>query len=263
MATLASFPILIHTRRRQLRLPCEVRLFISIVAVSGIFVFVMLGMPAWSLYRAAGYVSIGAALFPLICSEFLAIFFRRRVITRSGKRFVRFLMVVLITTLSMTSTVLRFEQNVYAGELEHPSELSCLSYLFDSSSHPLTIAVSWRTSIYYKYFDYASKDKVLMYVDIWKTVEREIKIENHSEVALYLKNAIAESAVLVRGTRDYYLIYGNYPDNLDLVEAIDNETLSARLCKTYANGYWSLYLRTQEAERQERSIRYRFLDTQD
>jgi hypothetical protein len=245
MATLASFLILVHTKRKQSSLSSEVKLFISVLAVSGIFIFVMLGMPAWSLYRAAGFVSIAAAFSPLICVELMVILSKRRTTALTCKKVIRLFTVLFIVSLSMTSTVLRFEQNVYAGELEHPSELLCLSYLFDSNSHPVTIAMSWKTSIYYKYFDYALKDRVLMYVDIWKVVDRKIKTDNHTEVALCINETIAESTVLVRGTRDYYLIYSDFPENLELIGVIDNVVLSERVCKTFANGYWSLYLRAE------------------
>jgi len=236
---LSSGLILFANRRKRGNVPSEIVSFMSVLAVSTLFIAIMLGMPAWSLYRAAGFVAIAAGFSSIICVNYLAIIKGKGAFLLS-KRTVKILVLVLIVSLSLTGMILRFERNSYFGELQHPSELSSLSFLFANVCCQQTVAASWKTIIYCNYFDYASKHKLLMYIDIWN-----VKGDNQTESFRYLETTINGSSLLIRGIRDTCILYNDpfLRKTSQLLLRIDEEATSRRFNRVCANGYYCIYSR--------------------
>jgi len=189
--------------------------------------------------RAVSYMTIPAALSSIPSAAYVITKVKGRVLT--GKRFTGLLMLFILSLL-LTTTALRFQDNRYYSELDHPSELSCLSHLFTKSDHQLTVAGSWRTVIYCKYFDYTGERRLLMYEDIWQVIDKVIKDEE-PELLLYLSQTINRSDILITGLRDNYILFDRLSQNQEIVRKIGDEIVTRKFNKVYTNEYYSLYSR--------------------
>ena len=233
--------IAIRVSRRQLG--NEVVSWASSVWFSSL---VMLGflllLPDWQINRFTAFAAFPAAFSSII---FLETIFRKNKTLFSRfhlpKKFMtetqlRAILLVLILGLSASVIILRFQVNYYYGEMRHQSELTALSYLHEHENSPSTITfISWRTSIYYNYFDYSHMDDNLM---LWYLDLNKIR-GNFSEVLMYENDIISRSTYVVRGFRDSYTLGVGLEG---VVQELDNSTLK-EFNRYYSNGFFELYCR--------------------
>jgi len=214
--------------------PSTIVTLLSVSAASGLFGFVLLALPAWGLYRAStDFLAFPAAFSSIIYLNHIV----RKKRATLNKRVMR-LILVFVVTLSLATMMLRFEINQYHSELEHPSELSSLSFLFShiQSSPTSTIAASFQTSVWAEYFVYNSSHKLLRYIE----PGTPHIYESRRELFFSLTKAIDQSDFAIRGVRDIVPVVGQLEISSELYDRLYDETISLKFNQVYSNSYFSI-----------------------
>ena len=240
--------LFLMTRRRYLS---KTVVWLSSIALSSLaMLFVLLALPDWHLGRFTAFAAFPCAFSFLVLIEhvvrkqkFFSSRFRGRLKTRGSsslKNGLYAIVILLVVLLTSSVILLRFEVNYYYGQLEHSSELTALSFL-NSNSDPYAPIdfISWRTMIYFFNFDYNSTHPVyrLWYLDLQRIGD------NTSDLIIQSDILIDKSLFVVRGLRDVYVMG---PTSVEVLDAIDNDTLMPFFNEYYSNGNYQLYSRVFE-----------------
>jgi hypothetical protein len=237
VAVIATFIILTKAKSNDIITNSMISLLFSAIAMSG-----LLFLPDWDIQRLTSFAAFPAAFSSIILLEEATKRGKLEWFRWSSKLTIKKSIVVLLLvftiSLSATVMVLRFERNFYFGEVTHPSELFSLSF-FATYNHNLTVnIVSWRTSIYFAYFNYNSSHKVSR---LWYLEINELK-GNLSKL-LYAENTlINQSQSVIRGMRDSYTL-GLQDIDKTVMGFIDNGVILPNFNLVYSNEYYSVYER--------------------
>jgi len=232
----SAYVIRLFKRERLSDEPSTIVTLLSVSVASALFTPVLLALPAWGLYRAStDFLAIPAAFSSIIYLNHAI----RKKRSTLNKNTMRLVLLAFVMTLSMTTFTLRFEMNQYYSELEHPSELSCLSFLFahiQPSSRPHTIAASFQTTVWAQYYAYDSSHKFLRYVD---PNDPDI-YESQTRLFSSLTEAIDKSDFSIRGVRDMVLAPGQLQLSAELTKRLSEQTTLPKFNQIYSNWYFSL-----------------------
>ena len=120
--------------------------------------------------------------------------------------------------------------------MTHPSELSSLSFFTTYNYNSTVNIVSWRTAIYFAYFNYNSSHQVSR---LWYLEINELK-GNLSKL-LYAESAlINQSQSVIRGMRDSYTL-GLQDMDENPLDFIDNKVILPNFNLVYSNEYYLVY----------------------
>jgi hypothetical protein len=149
-------------------------------------------------------------------------------------------LLLFVVTMSAGVMILRFERNYYLAEVNHPSELSSLSFLFEHSQESTVHIVSWRTSVYSTYYNYNSShvSSTLWYKEL-------DELRGNSSAFLNVESGlINRSQYVVRGIREGFdMSRRNLPEIL--LETIDEEFILPAFNLVCSNGYYTIHCRAR------------------
>ena len=215
---------------------------LSVTAASGLFSLVLMALPAWGLYRASTH-------FLAVPAAFSSIIYFNHVLRKKraalNKMAVRFVVVIFVVALSLSTMLIRFENNQYYSELEHPSELSSLMFLFShiqsssTDTRAYAIAGSFQTSVWAEYFAYNSSHEFLRYID---PSDPHI-FESRTRLFFSQAQAIDQSDFAIRGVRDMVVVRGDLKTSSELGDRLHEETVSTEFNQIYCNWHFSITMR--------------------
>jgi hypothetical protein len=237
VAVIAAFIILIKAKSNDITTNGMISLLFSAIAMLG-----LLFLPDWDIQRFTSFAAFPAALSSIILLEEVTkrgkIKLFRHSVKPTIKKSILVLLLVFTIGLSATVMVLRFERNFYFGEVTHPSELSSLSFFTTYNYNSTVNIVSWRTAIYFAYFNYNSSHQVSR---LWYLEINELK-GNLSKL-LYAESAlINQSQSVIRGMRDSYTL-GLQDMDENPLDFIDNKVILPNFNLVYSNEYYLVYER--------------------
>ena len=233
---LVAIPVLYGAKRRNIVIVSLLSLLFS----SAVMLIGLLLLPDWQINRFTSFAAFPAAFSSIILLEEEIRRGRLKMLARSvtsaTKKTILPLLLVFVISLSAVVMVLRFERNYYFGEVTHPSELSALSF-FSTYDHSSTVAiVSWRTAVYYSYFNYNSSHNVLRlwYLALFDLEGNSSKLMD-AEITL-----INQSESVIRGLRDSHTL-GLQGSAETVLSFIDDEAILPYFNLVYSSEYYSLY----------------------
>lgn len=189
----------LQKRENESDMPSVIITFTSVLVASGLFLFIILLLPAWTIYRFTMYAAFPAAFSSLLCLEKLIKINRKKTLLK--RKAIGFILLIFIISLSFTTLLLKFERNQYFGEIAHPSEFKALSFLFTYEQSPCTIVASPLTSIYSCYLDYNSVHRISHYPAFGDKLYIEL-MSDPTKLLPILRVVIGGSDFVVRGMRD-------------------------------------------------------------
>lgn len=220
--------------------PVSMKLF-SLLPMSLIVFLVLIALPEWQISRFVSFVA-----FPAAFSSFLLIdrvISRRPSLLAKKLRFVnrKFLLTLLLLFITVTSAVvmvLRFEKNFYLGEIQHQSELYSLSFFSDHDSESTVTMISWRTCVYFSFFNYNLSHQTFR---LWDTELKEVG-NNETKLLLSEGRLIHQSQFVIRGIRDELDLY-RFSSPSYTLNVLDEEILLPDFNQIYSNGYYTVFCR--------------------
>jgi len=214
----------------------------SVLFSSMVMLFLLILLPDWGVSRFVMF-----AAFPASFSSFLLL--EETLKTRTANvlsriyhvfthRLTLAILLLFVITLSTSVMVSNFETNYYFGELSHPAELSSLSFFVTVDHNSSVNIVSWRTSVYYNYFDYNASHNMLglWYLDLNKIGQ------NSSKLLFSQSQLINQSDFVIRGMRDV-LDFQQFNSTQDLLRTMDEKLILPTFNQIYCNGNYSVYRR--------------------
>jgi len=215
--------------------------FVSFLPMSIVMFFALLLLPEWKIWRFTLFAAFPAAFTSFILIEKLVVNKKLKMLVYKYKllnrRFLISFLLLYIMSLSTVVTVLRFESNFYFGEINHPSELSALSFFLTYNNNSTVNIISWRTGIYSTYFNYNSSHKILR---LWST-EINALAGNTSKFLLSQCQLINKSNFVIRGIRDSFT-FSRVSNSTSILKVVDKE-IFRRYDSIYSNGYYSIHKR--------------------
>jgi hypothetical protein len=214
----------------------------SLLPMSLVILFSLLLLPDWGIPRFTSFAAFPAAfasfmlLDKLVAKKVAKISLR---MPKLGKKALVSFLLLNIVILSAAVMVLRFERNYYYGELDHPSELSTLSFFFKYDHNSTVNLVSWRTAVHSAYFNYNASHGTLRlwYLDL-NAIGR-----NSTQLLLSQGNLINKSDAIIRGMRDEFDFNGvEFPKSL--LQTMDNEMILPKFNRIYSSDYYAVYSRS-------------------
>jgi hypothetical protein len=202
----------------------------------------LLLLPDWQILRFTPFAAFPAAFTSLLLLDNL--------ITRNkeklahiksklpNKKVLTTLFLAFIIILSAIVMVMRFEYNYYYGELDHPSELSSLSFFFNHNHNATVNIVSWRTAVHAAYFNYNASHGILR---LWYLDLNAIG-KNSSQLLISQEKLINESNAVIRGMRDEF-DFSRVESPSTLLNYMDENIIQPRFGQVYSNGYYNIYIR--------------------
>lgn len=239
ISIVASVALIIRNKKRKTIISPTVILFSSFSLAIGCFFLVLSLMPEWSVMRFSAFAAFSA--FP-------SIIFLNMLIKKREKRFLKIkqlkiILLIIVITLSFVSLIFRFQPNIFVGELSHQSEFSTLTHLYLYCNHPLSVTMTYRTCLYYYYYDYHSQDKI-SYFNMHIPASN---MGNQTAFMLSINKTITESSYIIRGARDEVDLSEQSSYSIDssrIFEKVDSELISQQSSLIYSNGNYSMYVRT-------------------
>jgi hypothetical protein len=215
---------------------------VSLLFMSIVMSPALLLLPDWNVWRFTPFAAFPAAFASFILVEKIITDKKPKILLHKHKllnsRILMSLLLLYIVTLSAAVAVLRFEGNSYFGEVNHPSELSSLSFFFTHDHNSTVNIVSWRTHIYSAYFNYNSSHQTLR---LW-VLEINAFAGNSSKLLFSQSQLINQSQFVIRGMRDSFTFSRLYPSEA-ILKVVDEEMIIPRFGLIYSNGYYSIYKR--------------------
>jgi len=212
---------------------------ISLLPMSIITLSALLLLPDWQIIRSATFMAFPAAFTSLILINKIIVDSNKlKILSQKHRKTILGLFITYIIILSAIVAVLKFENNTYFGELNHPSELSALSFFFTHDHNSTIYIVSWRTNMYSPYFNYNSSHQTLM---LWYSEINAIA-GNLSKLLTSQSLLINQSQFVMRGMRDSFTYSRLYPSEA-LLKVVDNEMVNPKFSLIYTNGYYSVHKR--------------------
>ena len=234
--------ILILHRRLVRRESDTIRIgLLSMLTMSIVILAGLLLLPDWGISRFTSFAAFPAAFTALIIFVDLASIERIRRLTakvRFTRRKAMALLLLFATILSAVVMVLRFERNYYYGEVDHPSELSCLSFFFTNDRNSSVNTVSWRTSVYTALYNCNSSHQVLR---LWYLDLNEIG-NNSSRLLLLQSQLVNQSHSVIRGMRDE-VDFDQVESPKAILKVVDEQMIGPRFDCIYSNDHYTTYSR--------------------
>ncbi|MGB9959779.1 MAG: hypothetical protein ACPLKQ_04590 [Candidatus Bathyarchaeales archaeon] len=214
----------------------------SLLPMAIVIMLALLLLPDWNVWRSVPFASFPAAFASFILADKIITNKKPKTLPERKKLLKRktliSILLLWIVTLSTAVMILKFEDNYYFGEINHPSELSALSFFFTNDHNSTVYIVSWRTNLYSAYFNYNSSHQTLM---LW--VLDINAIAGNTTKLLYSQSLlINQSQSVMRGIRDSFTYSRLYPSET-ILKIIDNEMINPKFSLVYSNGYYSVYKR--------------------
>lgn len=247
VALFSAIMVFRGARRRYESDPLPLML-ISLLPMSIVMFLGLIVLPEWQISRFTSF-----AAFPAAFSSFVLLdhtISRNRPISHklshfACRKFLVTLLLLFIMALSALVMVLRFGGNFYAGEIQHPSELSSLSFFFHHDKTSTVTLVSWRTCVYASYFNYNLTHQTLRF---WDSELKSLG-NNQTKVLLSEEGLINQSQFVVRGIRDQLDFYRlESPQNT--LNALENEAILPEFDEIYSNEYYRLFCRAYQTYNQ-------------
>lgn len=214
---------------------------IALLPMSMIMLIGLLLFSDWQISRFTAFAAFPAAFSSFILLDDLVVYKKAKISSYKLKLLNRKTLAVLllffIITLSAVVMVLRFERNYYFGELNHPTELSSLSFFFSHDRGSTVNIVSWRTAVYSAFFNYKHSHQTLR---LWYTDLDEIG-ENSSKLLMYQNQLINQSHSVIRGIRDEF-DFRRVDSSKTVLKTID-EKIVGEFNQVYSNEYYIIYSR--------------------
>jgi hypothetical protein len=240
---IAPAVLLLRGRKNKSDMPSMVILLSAFSLAIASFLLILTLMPEWSIMRFSIFAAFSA--FPSIFS--LSMLLRKKItiqkkaVVNLNTKKVKVVLFLIITTLLFSSIALRFQDNVYYGKLEHESEFSALSYLTTYCHHPLSVTMTYRTYIYYFYYDYQSRD----YSSFFNEYVPASDTGNLTAFMLSINKTINKSSYVIRGARDEFDLSEQSSYSIEpsrTFEKVDSELIAQQFSLVYSNGNYSIYV---------------------
>jgi hypothetical protein len=244
LLSVASFSTLwvIYNRFKHKQLD---RVHISLSALLPMSIIMLLGLlllPDWQILRFTPFAAFPAAFTSLLLLDNLITRNKEKLphikLKLTSKKVLTTLFLAFIIILSAIVMVMRFEYNYYYGELDHPSELSSLSFFFNHNHNATVNIVSWRTAVHAAYFNYNASHNILR---LWYLDLNAIG-KNSSQLLISQEKLINESNAVIRGIRDEF-DFSRVESPSTLLNYMDENIIQPRFGQVYSNGYYNIYIR--------------------
>lgn len=214
----------------------------SLLCMSIVMLLALLLLPDWNIWRFVPFAAFPAAFASFVFVGKMIADKKPRILQHKHKllnnKTLMSLLLLYTVALSAVVMVLKFEENSYFGEVNHPSELSCLSFFFTYDHNSTVNIVSWRTHLYSAYFNYNSSHQTLR---LW-VLEINAYAGNSSKLLFSQGQLINKSQFVIRGMRDSFTFSRLYPSEA-ILKVVDEEMIIPRFGLIYSNGYYSIYKR--------------------
>jgi hypothetical protein len=232
----------IHNRYRCKQIDRMRTSLSALLPMATLMLVVLLLLPDWLIWRFTPFAAFPAAFTSFLLLDHLLADKRTNLKLIQSKLFSRrvfvTLFLVFIIILSAAVMVLRFENNYYYGELDHPSELSSLSFFFNHDHNSTVNIISWRTAIHAAYFNYDGSHETLR---LWY-LELNAIDKNSSLLLLSEGRLVNQSDAAIRGIRDEFDFH-RVDSPKTLLTVIDESIIQPRFDQIYSNGYYTIYKR--------------------
>lgn len=202
----------------------------------------LLLLPDWHIFRFIPFAAFPGAFTSFLLFDKLISYNKEQSAHIASKLLNKKTLITLFLTfivmLSAIVMVMRFEYNYYYGELDHPSELSSLSFFFNHNYNATVSIVSWRTAVHAAYFNYNYSHEILR---LWYLDLNAIG-GNLSQLLISQEYLINQSDAVIRGMRDEF-DFGRVDSPKTLFNFIDKNAIQLKFNQIYSNGYYTIYTR--------------------
>jgi len=242
-ASVSLIPFLLQRRQVSDKKTMINASLLSLLPMAAIMFLSLVLLPDWGIWRSTVFASFPIALALLVSIDWIDAQKHKISLLRkkSLRRSVPAVFLLFIMILSAMVMVLKCEGNLYYGDLNHPSELSGLSFVFTNNLDSSITFLSWRTALYSSYYNYNSSHAIRY---LWITELNAIS-DDSSEVLYRQNQLINQSRLIVRGMRDSFTLGLNERNaNESLRENVDQGLMQPKFSSIYSNGLYIVYYQT-------------------